>query len=129
MMVPSARRELGGAAGQKSGFNNFGEGGQRRSCSLPSRARERRAPIPASCETELRRADRPARAGCAAADRRRRFLFSDFRFGRRWSSGGATDADVGFVGGGDGAGERREVPGRSTAIGKFSSTDMVRLAS
>src|SRR5450830_992863 len=29
-------------------------------------ARARRAPIPASCATELRRADRPARAGCTA---------------------------------------------------------------
>src|SRR5271156_6989977 len=27
MMVPSARRELGGGARQQSGFNNFGEGG------------------------------------------------------------------------------------------------------
>ena len=33
-----------------------------------TRAREYESPIPASCETELRRADRPARAGCAAAD-------------------------------------------------------------
>jgi hypothetical protein len=31
--------------------------------------------------SELRRADRPARAAWAAADRRRRFHFSDFRFG------------------------------------------------
>src|SRR5271170_4362821 len=61
---------------------------------LPSRARARRAPIPASCETELRRADRPARAGCAAADRRRRFLFSDFRFGATMEVGRSAPAWV-----------------------------------
>jgi hypothetical protein len=42
---------------------------------LSALTRAREAPlIPASCETELRRADRPARAGAAAAGRRRHFF-------------------------------------------------------
>ena len=44
-----------------------------------TRAREA-PPIPASCETELRRADRPARAGAAAAGRRRHLRFSGLLF-------------------------------------------------
>ena len=46
-------------------------------------------PIPASCATELRRADRPARAGAAAVGRRRHFFLADCCSqisGRRWSS-------------------------------------------
>ena len=39
MMVPSARRELGGGARQHSGFNNCGEGGALTMMAVVSRAR------------------------------------------------------------------------------------------
>ena len=63
--------------------------------SVLTRTREA-PPIPASCATELRRADRPARAGAAAAGRRRHFilaelLLADSGSGRRWSSGDRGD--------------------------------------
>ena len=63
-----------------------------------TRAREA-PPIPASCETELRRADRPARAGAAAAGRRRHFFLADCCSHIRGDDGarpiGAIDDDVG----------------------------------
>ena len=56
-------------------------------------------PIPASCETELRRADRPARASAAAVGRRRRFVLADCCSQIRGDDGarpiGAIDDDVG----------------------------------
>ena len=57
-------------------------------------------PIPASCATELRRADRPARAGAAAAGRRRHFFLADCCSQIRWGDDGARpiwaiDDDVG----------------------------------
>ena len=56
--------------------------------SVLSRAREARAD--SSELSELRRAERPARAGAAAAGRRRHFFLADCCSqirGRRWSSG------------------------------------------
>ena len=85
-------------------------------------ARARRAPIPASCATELRRADRPARAGAAAVGRRRRFRFSGLLFADRGDDGArpivAVDADVG--------GRRRASAARYGVIAtdrKICSTD------
>ena len=78
---------------------------------VPLRARARGDPQ--RLWTELRRAERPARAGAAAADRRRRFLFSGIvvRGSVRGDDGArAIGADaVGFTwsGGCDGAGAGR----------------------
>ena len=47
-------------------FQQFGEGGFSVAHLGCGHARARQVPIPASCETELRRADRPARADWAA---------------------------------------------------------------
>ena len=79
-------------------------------------------PIPASCETELRRADRPARASAAAVGRRRRFVLADC-CSQIWGDDGARpigaiDDDVG--------GRRRASAARYGVIAtdrKICSTD------
>jgi hypothetical protein len=77
-----------------------------------TRARES-PPIPASCETELRRAERPARAGAAAAGRRRHFFLADCCSQIRGDDGarpiGAIDDDLG--------GRRRASAARYGVIG------------
>ncbi len=87
------------------------------------------APIPTS--SEAGRPARSARAGAAAADRRRHFflaklLLADSAAGTL-ALGIGTDADVGFAwsGGGAGAGAGRAQPatGSSATITKFCSTD------
>ena len=84
-------------------------------------------PIPASCATELRRADRPARAGAAAVGRRRHFFLADCCSQIRGDDGarpiGAIDDDVG--------GRRRAAQpatGSSQQIGKSAALTVGALA-
>jgi hypothetical protein len=91
---------------------------QHRQWGHPLRARERRAPIPASCETELRRADRPASRLCGCW-RRRHFRFSGIVVRRFWF--GAT-MEVGRSMMSAGAGAARAT-GSSTTDRKICSTD------
>ena len=90
-------------------------------------ARARRAPIPASCATELRRADRPARAGAAAVGRRRHFVLADccsqigatMELGRSWRSM-LMSAGAG--------GQARRGTGSSQQIGKSAALTVGALA-